>query len=265
MMNHLRPSHARIGRSGGIGQVAATLACIFLVGTAGAQTPPPSGPDDVSVFASLSSVDLGPVPLANAADTSFDLYVDAGGDVSNPRNACEECGECDGGCNACDFCDGSVSDPLFGAPCNSSSNGGDGDELCGLDVQIALSGDARITSFSGDSTLCGSSAQFAWFPVEFDFDSTNIRLNVLCGVAPLPPGIHRLGTLAVNLGELAESAIASVSVSGTVAIGANRQQRNIALNLLAVPEPSFALALASGVGTLATMAAMRIRRRSGQD
>lgn len=265
MMNHLRTRNASTGRSGGIGLIAATLVCICLAGTARAQAPPPSSLDDVSIFASATGVDRGPVFMDSATDTSFDLYVDVGGDTSNPRDACAECDACGGGCDACNFCVGSVSDPLFGAPCNSSPNGGDGHELCGLDMEIVLSGDVRITSFSVDSTLCGSTAQFAWFPVAFDFNSTNLRLNVLCGVVPLPPGIHRLGTLGVNLGALEEDAIASVSVSSTVAIGANRQARNIALNLLAAPEPSFALALASGVCTLATMAAVRIRRRSGRD
>jgi len=243
-----RRSGARWVRSAAI-----VLGSLVIAAAAAAQVPPPSPDDDVSVYSTTDSlgVDLGPIPLTEPGEWIFDVYVDTGSLVSTSRNACVECTACDETCAACDFCDSmGVSDPDFGLPCIGSPNGGDGSELCGLDIQVNLTGDVQITSFIPDLSLCESTAAIASFPTDFEEINTSLRFNVLCGVTPLSAGIHRLGSLSVNMGDIGPNDSPTVAVTGSIAIGANRQRRTIAVNLLAAPEPGIGLALVLGTAGL---------------
>jgi hypothetical protein len=156
--------------------------------------------------------------------------------------------------------------------CMLGEGGGSGDELCGADILLQLSGVGKFRRFvpdAGMSTLVykpdcvfDEEAEQCLLPP----DTTQLRLNFLSGLSTPGTGPRRIGALFVDSTGLDESTPTSVTAFGEAA-GAQLQARPIAspadpevVAVSSVPEPGAMLQLASGL--LGLVCLYRLRRRS---
>jgi len=158
------------------------------------------------------------------------------------------------------------------AVCMLGEGGGSGEELCGADILLQLSGVGEFWRFAPDA---GMSTLVYKPDCVYDAESeqcllppgtTQLRLNFLSGLETPGTGPRRIGSLFVSSTGLDESTPTSVTAFGEAA-GANLQSRPIAspadpeiVAVSYVPEPSGILQLASGVLGLGFL--YRLRRRS---
>jgi hypothetical protein len=132
-----------------------------------------------------------------------------------------------------------------GTPCVN----GDGDQLCGADVRLTLSGDGQIDSFNAGSGVI------------FEPPSSSVlRLNIMkTDSAPL----YLLGPQ--NLGALYITVLGTASETNQVKVEASGQVVNAAGDLMsisskiAVPEPSGLVLLLSGTLGLSALHGLRTR------
>jgi hypothetical protein len=156
--------------------------------------------------------------------------------------------------------------------CMLGEGGGSGDELCGADILLQLSGVGEFWRFVPDA---GMSTLVYKPDCVYDYEAelcllppgtTQLRLNFLSGLVTPGIGPRRIGSLFVNSTQLNESTPTSVTAFGEAA-GANLQARPIAsaadpevVAVSSVPEPGAMLQLASGLLGLGFL--YRLRRRS---
>ena len=133
--------------------------------------------------------------------------------------------------------------------------GGLGDEICGLDVQINVTGPAFVAGFRPAGPPGGTGIVFS--PTTFGATTKSLRLNSVRSTDPIPAGAHKLGELDVTV---TDGRGVLVTVSGNAMVLAQRQQVEIEPNIIAVPEPGQAWLLASALAGLAGGAWLRRRR-----
>jgi hypothetical protein len=143
--------------------------------------------------------------------------------------------------------------PSSGTKCDES-NDPPGDEICGADVLIEIQGAGSISGFSGGSGVVAH-------PTDFGDDPTQIRMNVARAVPPpANPDPVFLGELQVDttIGQPVD-----VVVKGVQIVNAARKLETIPEETIAMylPEPDFALQLATGLLGLAGL--HRLRRVRG--
>ena len=139
--------------------------------------------------------------------------------------------------------------------CSPPPNGGSGDEICGMDVQVNVTGPAYIAGFRPAGPPGGSEITF--FPTSFGTATKSLRLNSVRPTNPIPAGAFKFGELDVTV---TGASGVSVTVSGNAMVLAERQLVSIEPNIIAVPEPDESWLLASALLGLAGLAAHRRRR-----
>ena len=143
-----------------------------------------------------------------------------------------------------------------GQLCSVPPDGGSGDEICGMDVQINVTGPAYIAGFRPAAPPGGTGIVFA--PTTFSSTTKSMRFNSVRSSDAIPAGAHPIGELDVTvtggLGVL-------VTVSGNAMVLAKQQEAAVEPNILAVPEPALGAQLASALAALAGLAALRRSRR----
>jgi hypothetical protein len=138
-------------------------------------------------------------------------------------------------------------DPSAGTICQD----GNGDELCGADVILKLNGPGLITGF-----MAAPTGPLIVFDPDPFTPTTELRLNLLTATPPHVMGSKLLGTLTLDLSSASGANPSSVEAHGQVVDAAGRLQ-SIPLQLIAVPEPSHAWLLASGILGLALLYRLR--------
>ena len=133
--------------------------------------------------------------------------------------------------------------------------GGQGDEICGLDVQINVTGPAFIAGFRPAGPPAGTDIVF--LPTSFGATTKSLRLNAARSEDPIPAGAHKLGELDVTV---TDGRGVLVTVSGNAMVLAQRQLVPIEPNIIAVPEPGQVWLLGSALAGLAGGAWLRRRR-----
>jgi hypothetical protein len=144
------------------------------------------------------------------------------------------------------------------ALCSPPPEGGSGDEICAMDVQVNVAGPAYIAGFRPAGPPAGTG--IAFFPTSFGTATKGLRLNSVRANSPIPAGAFKLG--ALDLTVTGERGV-NVTVSGNAMVLGQRQLAPIEPNVLAVPEPEETLLLASALVGLAGLAALRRRWRAG--
>jgi hypothetical protein len=147
----------------------------------------------------------------------------------------------------------SVEGPL----CLPPPDGGSGDEICGLDVQINVAGPAYLAGFRPAAAPGGTGIVFS--PSTFLPTTKSLRLNAVRSNDPIPAGAHEIGQLDVTV---TGGTGVLVTVSGNAMVLANRQLANVEPNIIAVPEPERVWLLGSALVGLAGLAGLR-RLRAG--
>jgi hypothetical protein len=137
-------------------------------------------------------------------------------------------------------------DPGSGTPCVN----GDGDQLCGADVLLTLTGDGQIDFFGAGSNVIAEPPSLSV-----------LHLNILKTTPPLfLLGPQNLGTLDITvLGTETTGNQVKIVVRGD-AVNAAGNIVEIPEKTIAVPEPSVRLLLLSGAFGLAALHGMRTRR-----
>ena len=139
--------------------------------------------------------------------------------------------------------------------CSPPPDGGSGDEICGLDVQVNVAGPAYIAGFRPAGPPAGTGIVF--FPTSFGAATKGLRLNSVRATDPIPAGAFKLGELDLTV--TGQQGV-NVTVSGNAMVLAQRQQVPVEPNVLAVPEPEQTWLLASALLGLAGLALRRHRR-----
>lgn len=140
--------------------------------------------------------------------------------------------------------------------CSPAPEGGSGDETCGLDVQVNVTGPAFVAGFRPAGPPGGSEMSF--FPTSFGTATRSLRFNSVRATDPIPAGAWKLAELDVTV---TGTTGVSVSVSGNAMVLGQRQVVPIEPNIIAVPEPEQTWLLASALVGLAGLAARRRSRR----
>ncbi len=144
-----------------------------------------------------------------------------------------------------------------GQPCRPAPVGGNGDEICGMDVQVNVTGPAYVAGFRPAGPPAGSEIEF--FPTSFSSATKSLRFNSVRPTDPIPAGAFKIAELDVTV--TGERGVA-VTVSGNAMVLAQRQVEPVRPNIIAVPEPDETWLLASALAGLASLAAVR-RLRAG--
>lgn len=135
---------------------------------------------------------------------------------------------------------------------NECSSGA-GDELCGYDVTLQVSGNASFVSFTRAD------------PSKQQYNASNGRVRIVGVNALSPPtGEQHLGTLVIDnpapgIGKV-EVKAASATSQENQAVGASLQMEVIDQQVVAVPEPTGPAGLVCGIAVLAGLSARRARR-----
>lgn len=138
------------------------------------------------------------------------------------------------------------------AVCSPAPEGGSGDEICGMDVQVNVAGPAFLAGFRPAGPPGGTGISF--FPTTFDPATKSLRLNSARGTDPIPAGAFKFGELDVTV--TGGSGVV-VTVSGNAMVLGQRQVAEIEPNIIAVPEPGATCLLASALLGLAGLAGLR--------
>jgi hypothetical protein len=136
--------------------------------------------------------------------------------------------------------------------CGAPPAGGSGDEICGMDVQVNVTGPAHVAGFRAAGPPGGTDITF--FPTSFGATTKSLRLNSVRATDPIPAGAYKFGELDVTV---TGSTAVAVTVSGNAMVLGQRQMVPIAGNVIAVPEPEGTWLLASALFGLAGLAAAR--------
>ena len=132
--------------------------------------------------------------------------------------------------------------------CRPPPDGGSGDEICGMDVQLNVTGPAHIAGFRAAGT------EITFFPTTFSAATKRLRLNSVRPTDPIPAGAFKFGELDVTVTGASGVAVTS---SGNAMVLGQRQLVPIEPNIIAVPEPEETWLLASAILGLACLAAYR--------
>ena len=132
--------------------------------------------------------------------------------------------------------------------CSPLPEGGSGDEICGMDVQLNVTGPAYVAAFRPTGT------EISFFPTSFGTAPKSLRLNSVRPTDPIPAGAFKFGELDVTV---TGASGVSVTVSGRDMVLGQRQVVPIEPNIIAVPEPDEHWLLASAILGLAGLAAHR--------
>ncbi len=152
---------------------------------------------------------------------------------------------------------GSLSSQTGQRVCNPGPEGGSGDEICGMDLQINVAGPAYISGFQAAGPPGGTGIIF--HPNEFSPTTKSLSLNSVRATDPIPAGASKIGVLEVTV--TGGSGVV-VTVSGDKMVLARRQVAAIRPNIIAVPEPGEVQLLATALLGLAALAGLR-RVRAG--
>jgi hypothetical protein len=131
-----------------------------------------------------------------------------------------------------------------------------GDEICGFDVQLNLSGAGHFAGFRPAGPPGGTGLVSS--PTSFDAVTKSLRMNGVHATSPIPAGATKLGELDVAV----EGNGVTVTVSGNAMVIAGERTVDVLPNVLAVPEPGEAWLLGSALAGLAALARLR-RPRAG--
>ena len=152
---------------------------------------------------------------------------------------------------------GSNPSGVEGPLCLPPPDGGSGDEICGLDVQVNITGPAYVAGFRPAAAPGGTGIVFS--PSTFLPTTKSLRLNAVRSNDPIPAGAHEIGQLDVTV---TGGTGVLVTVSGNAMVLAHRQLANVQPNIIAVPEPERGWLLGSALAGLAGLAGLR-RLRAG--
>jgi hypothetical protein len=147
------------------------------------------------------------------------------------------------------YIDAGVDPTSGGADCKSSP----GDELCAADVILTLDGPGLIVGFDPPPT----GPPVIFHPDPSVTPTTTLRLNLLTSMAPVL-GPKYLGVVTVDMTAVTQANPSRVEASGQV-VDAAGTLRTIPLQTIAVPEPSHAWLLGSGILGLALLYRLRGR------
>jgi len=136
--------------------------------------------------------------------------------------------------------------------CSPPPGGGSGDEICGMDVQVNVTGPAYLAAFRPAGPPAGTEITF--FPSSFGTATKSLRLNSVRSTDPIPASAFKFGELDVTV---TGASGVSVTVSGNAMVLGQRQLVPIEPNIIAVPEPEETWLLASALLGLAGLAAHR--------
>jgi len=136
--------------------------------------------------------------------------------------------------------------------CSPAPGGGSGDEICGMDVQVNVTGPAHLAAFRPAGPPVGTGISF--FPTSFGTTTKSLRLNSVRSIDPIPAGAFKFGELDVTV---TGATGVSVTVSGNAMVLGQRQLVPIEANIIAVPEPDESWLLVSALLGLAGLAAVR--------
>jgi hypothetical protein len=124
--------------------------------------------------------------------------------------------------------------------CGAPPAGGSGDEICGMDVQVNVTGPAHVAGFRAAGPPGGTDITF--FPTSFGATTKSLRLNSVRATDPIPAGAYKFGELDVTV---TGSTPVAVTVSGNAMVLGQRQMVPIRGTVIAVPEPEGTWLLAS--------------------
>jgi len=143
--------------------------------------------------------------------------------------------------------------------CSPGPEGGSGDEICGMDFQINVTGPAHLAGFRPVAQPVG--AEFTFFPATFSATTKSLSLNLVRATPTLaiPAGVYKIGELDVTV---TGGRGVVVTVSGDEMVLGRRQLAAIEPNIIAVPEPGATSLLVSALLGLAGLAGLR-RLRAG--
>ena len=130
--------------------------------------------------------------------------------------------------------------------------GGLGDEICGMDVQINVTGPVFVAGFRPAAAPGGTGIVFS--PTSFSSTTKSLRLNSVRSDDPIPAGAHKIGELDITV---TDGRGVLVTVSGNAMVLAQRQQVDLEPNIIAVPEPGHGWLLGSALAGLAGGAWLR--------
>ena len=136
------------------------------------------------------------------------------------------------------YIDGGPTPSTGGSACYE----GEGDEVCGYDVELTGLNGLTFSVFNADP---GAN-------VLVNLGASSLRINGLDTIAPTP-GPQRIGELQVN-----STTGGEIELTGGEVIGADLESETLASTVLvAVPEPTLLLLLGSGIGMLVVLARRR--------
>jgi hypothetical protein len=133
--------------------------------------------------------------------------------------------------------------------------GGQGDEICALDVRIDAAGPAYISDFRVAGPPGGNGIRSN--PTTFSSSTKTLRISSVRSNDPLLAGAHKIGEVDVTV---TGGRGVVVSVSGEAMVLAARQSVPITPNIIAVPEPGQLLLLGSGLVGLMALHGLRRAR-----
>ncbi len=132
-----------------------------------------------------------------------------------------------------------------GASAGNACNDGQGDEVCGFDLEVTGLNGLTLSSFNAD----------AGANLLVNFSASSMKVNGLDTESPTT-GPHRIGELLVNAAVGGEVELTSGEV-----VGADLGSELLSTaTLVTVPEPGHLLLLGSGLGLLVVLT----RRRAGR-